>query len=135
MEFPITVFFYPVNSSVVFWTPDLNVGESSAFQIFLIAPTCRTIKSIPFSSLAVYVKDRVSPLIIRHSPSDSDPPMLGVVDLGHITPSNDDDLGGSRTADLRWNPGTTIVFRGTMSSDVPSVLKVTAASSFPCKKP
>ncbi|KIK09233.1 hypothetical protein K443DRAFT_671719 [Laccaria amethystina LaAM-08-1] len=113
------------NSSVILWTPDINVGESSAFQISLTAPTCRSIKSIPFSSLAVYVKDRVSPLIIRHSPSDTDPPLLGVVNLGHITPSNDDDLGGSRTADLRWHPGSTIVFRGTMSSDVPSVLKVT----------
>jgi hypothetical protein len=135
MGLSIIVFFYPVNSSVILWTPDINVGESSAFQISLTAPTCRSIKSIPFSSLAVYVKDRVSPLIIRHSPSDTDPPLLGVVNLGHITPSNDDDLGGSRTADLRWHPGSTIVFRGTMSSDVPSVLKVTAASSFPCKEP
>lgn len=113
------------DSSVIFWTPEINVGESSAFQISLAAPTCRTIKSIPFSSLAVFIQDRVSPLIIHHSPSDADPHLLGVVNLGHISPSDDDDLEGSRTADLCWTPGSTIVFRGTMSSDVPSVLKVT----------
>jgi hypothetical protein len=85
------------------------------------APSSVIIASLPFASIALYFSNHTSPIIVKHEVSDSKS-SVRVVDLGHISQLDDDQP--DIKADLRWQPGATIVFKGSMSAELPSVLKV-----------
>jgi len=112
-----------VDSIVVFWAPEVKVGEAAAFQLSLTAPSTVDISVLPISSLAIHFTEDFTPLIVRHVASDTGPETpIRRVDLGHLSA-----LGDKREdiqADLRWNLGSKIVFAGTISSDAPTVMNV-----------
>ncbi|KAJ7686580.1 Gryzun, putative trafficking through golgi-domain-containing protein [Mycena rosella] len=107
-------------SSVVFWTSEVKVGEPAAFQLCLTAPTHTTTASLPFSSLQIHFSGKLPPIVVQHV-SESAPPPVQRVDLGHISSTG---VAGSTVANLRWQPGASIVFTGTVSSEVPASLRV-----------
>ena len=85
----------------------------------MTAPTSTSIALIPFSRLSLHLSHDSSPIVVHHAPSDVH---LSVqrVDIGHATGQDSLDV----IANLRWQPGGTIVFTGSISSEVPLVLKV-----------
>ncbi|KDR75635.1 hypothetical protein GALMADRAFT_268205 [Galerina marginata CBS 339.88] len=109
------------DSDVVFWSSEVKVGEQAAFQLTLTAPSSITISSIPFSKITFLFSEGIPPVTVEHEPSDS-ADAVKVVDLGHVTSSET----GQPTikGNLCWQPGSTVVFTGSMSSENPSVLKV-----------
>lgn len=111
-----------VDSRVVFWAPEVKVNEPAAFQLSLVAPTDITITSLPFISLAVYFSDNDYPFVIQHSPDAEGSSLIQKIDLGHVSSLEDDSR--EMEACLRWQPGGSIIITGTMSSDVPTLLKV-----------
>jgi hypothetical protein len=76
---------------------------------------------MPFASIAIHFSNHTSPIIVEHESSDSES-NVRVVDLGHISQLDDDQP--SVKANLRWQTGATIIFKGSMSTELPSVLKV-----------
>ncbi|KAJ7169134.1 Gryzun, putative trafficking through golgi-domain-containing protein [Mycena crocata] len=107
------------DSSVVFWAPEVKVGEPAAFQLCLTAPTNTTIASLPFSSLDIHFSGNLPPVVVR-SISESTPHPVQRVDLGHISSFGATE---SAAANLRWQPGASIVFTGNLSSDIPASFK------------
>lgn len=111
-----------VDSNVVFWAPEVNVGEVAAFQISLTASPRLPISSLPFSMLAIHFSHSDAPVIIRRANSGpSSRPSTQRIDLGHINAS---DTPQEVVADLQWELGECKVLSGTISSDLPSLLKV-----------
>ncbi|KAJ6589938.1 Gryzun, putative trafficking through golgi-domain-containing protein [Mycena vulgaris] len=107
------------DSSVVFWTAEVKVGEPAAFQLCLTAPTNTTISSLPFSSLEIHFSGKLPPITVQHV-AESAPPVVQRVDLGYLSSSD----AGSSVANLRWQPGASVVFTGTLSSDIPASYKI-----------
>ncbi|KAJ7270064.1 Gryzun, putative trafficking through golgi-domain-containing protein [Mycena haematopus] len=108
-------------STAVFWTSEVKVGELAAFQLCLTAPTNATVSSLPFSSLDILLSGNLPPVTVRHSSEESHAPFVQRVDLGHISTSG---TTGSSVANFRWQPGASIVFTGTLSSDTPASFKI-----------
>lgn len=109
------------NSNVVFWVPEVKVGEVGAFQLSLAAPMRPSVSSLPFSSLAVYFSHRSLPIVVRHSDSITASQFLSqIIDVGRITTSEALEI----TANLRWQPGSCITFSGLLSSEVPVSVKI-----------
>lgn len=123
---PITWTFSPswdtVNSDVVFWTSEVNVNESAAFQLSLTAPVNVGISSLPFSSLSIYFSNNDTPVIVRHSPSTLVDGVVQFVNLGNVSSEASHDA--EFQASLRWQMGNCLVLSGKMSSAVPTSLKV-----------
>ena len=116
-----------VNSMVVFWSSEVKVGEEVAFQISVTAPSNIDLSALPMSSLAIQFTNDIPPVLVQHMASNSDV-TTGIrrVDLGHI--SDDNEEVEYITADLRWAPGSKIIFAGTMSSESPMTMKVSRSS-------
>lgn len=113
-----------VDSNVVFWTSEVKVNEPAAFQLSLTAPTNISIASLPVSSLEIQFSQDVPSIVVRHVESENDEPRsVTKVDLGHIARSTTEEAR-EVDADLRWRVGATLVFAGTMSSEIPTSLKV-----------
>ena len=115
-----------VNSMVVFWSSEVKVGEEVAFQISVTAPSNIDLSALPMSSLAIQFTNDIPPVLVQHIASNSDV-TTGIrrVDLGHIS---DDNEVEHVTADLRWAPGSKIIFAGTTSSESPMTMKVSRSS-------
>jgi trafficking protein particle complex subunit 11 len=108
---------------VVFWTPEVKVGEPAPFQLSLTAPVNVDLLSLPISSLKIHFAEDIAPLIVRNVTSGSvaDIPIRRV-DLGHVSALRD--KTEEVQADLRWKKGWKIVFAGTVSSDRPLLMNV-----------
>ncbi|KAF9486045.1 hypothetical protein BDN70DRAFT_870556 [Pholiota conissans] len=113
------------DSDVVFWSPEVKVDEQAAFQVTLTAPSNITISSLPFTRVAIHFASREAPLVIEHEQSDEEVVGVRVVKLGYVVQS-DDGAEPVYKANLRWQLGSTLVFVGSISSKVPSVLRVTS---------
>ncbi|KAI0645251.1 Gryzun, putative trafficking through golgi-domain-containing protein [Trametes meyenii] len=115
-----------LDASVVFWDSETNVGEHAPFQILLSSQSNVSLSSIPFTSLAVHFSVDVPPVIIKHAQSDPDEeiPLVQRFDLGQIqvTPGAIDSTESEMS--LRWGPGTTLVFSGSVLSAIPMQLSV-----------
>ena len=98
------------------------MGERAAFQLTMTAPKSISIAQIPFSHLTLHLSDDSSPIVVYHAPSDAQLPIQRV-DIGCATLVEGQDPPYI-TADLCWQPEGTIVFTGSISSEVPLVLKV-----------
>ena len=116
-----------VDSMVIFWSSEVKVGEEVAFQISVAAPSNIDLSALPISSLAIQFMNDIPPVLVQHMASNSDA-TTGIrrVDLGHI--SDDNEEFEHVTADLRWAPGSKIIFAGTMSSESPMTMKVSRSS-------
>jgi hypothetical protein len=94
------------------------VGEPAAFQLTMTAPISISIVLIPFSRLTLHLSND-STIIVHHAPSDVQLPIQRVV-IGHATGQEPLNVA----ANLRWQPEGTMIFTGSISSEVPLVLKV-----------
>jgi hypothetical protein len=95
------------------------VGEPAAFQLTMTAPTSISIALIPFTRLTLHLSNDSPPIVVHHAPSDVQLPVQRVA-IGHATGQEPFDV----IANLRWQPESTIIFTGSISSEVPLVLKV-----------
>jgi trafficking protein particle complex subunit 11 len=112
------------------------VGQTASFQLCLSARSGVALSTFCFSSLAIYFYDESStPLIVRNSSSGgSNIPSKAVqrIDLGDVSAflaasKGDSETGVDRPTietNLQWHAGSSIVFAGTMSSNVPIIMKV-----------
>lgn len=103
----------------------MKVDEEAAFQLTLTAPTALSIDEIPFSRLAIYFAHQENPVLVQHVHSDEQN-VTKVVDLGHLVHGQVEQP--TINANLRWNIGAAMVFKGTISSTAPTTLKVVASS-------
>ncbi|KAF9560978.1 hypothetical protein CPC08DRAFT_817945 [Agrocybe pediades] len=111
------------DSEIVFWSPEVKVDEQAAFQLTLTTPSSITISSIPFSRATIHFSDDLTPVVVEHEPSESKDD-VEIVKLGYVDPSVSERQ--SVKGNLRWQPGGSVVFMGAMSSEFPSILKVTS---------
>ncbi|RPD57771.1 hypothetical protein L226DRAFT_490820 [Lentinus tigrinus ALCF2SS1-7] len=115
-----------VDAAVVFWDPEVNVGDLAPFQILLSSHPNVSLSSLPFTSLAIHFSGDVPPIVVRHTHNDDDTdiPPVQRIDLGEFVvspaPSETKEIEGS----LRWGAGTTIVLTGSVSSNLPMNVSV-----------
>ncbi|EIN06785.1 hypothetical protein PUNSTDRAFT_115294 [Punctularia strigosozonata HHB-11173 SS5] len=117
-----------LDASVVFWQGEVKVGEEAAFQLSIRARDDVDVGELPFTSLAIYFSDDhdAVPLLLRHRatiPNDGDEKMVSLLGLGQCSPASLEQR--EVDANLRWRPGKTIIFAGTMVPEAPSVLRIT----------
>lgn len=108
-----------VNTSVVFWKPELRVGEEAAFQILLAAPSDAMISELPIHSISILFSEGHSPIIIHHEASTYTEPVR-LVSLGQIHGEKPVEV----KVHLRWRPGDQVILTGTLTSDVPGLFSV-----------
>ena len=115
---------FSVETSAIFWSPEVKVGQPAAFQINLAGPRLLTISGLPFSQLSILFKGSDAPLVIRHE-KDDEPKSCHVkrLDVGHITFG---DEGTEITGDLSWDLGQMVVITGQVSAETPCLLEVGA---------
>ena len=115
-----------VHTSIVFWEPEVDVGVLAPFQVLLSSLPHVSLSSIPFTSLAFHFNVDVPPVVVKHVQEDPDAkiPFVQRFDLGEINispaPAEPKEVEGV----LRWGPGSTIVFTGSVASDLPVHLSV-----------
>ncbi|KAJ7496837.1 Gryzun, putative trafficking through golgi-domain-containing protein [Mycena latifolia] len=111
------------DASVVFWAPEVKVGEPAAFQLCLTAPTNPTLAALPFAGVEIHFSGgAVKPVSVRHV-SGSEEGAAGVqrVELGLVSSPGTTD---AVTANLRWQPGASVVLTGSLTSEVPASFKI-----------
>jgi len=127
-----TSFCTAVDPDVVFWSPEVKVGDPAPFQLTLTAPTSATISSIPFTRLTIFFVDDVCPpIIVNHEDADSTKNMsyhVRRIDLGRVL-MNPVEEAVIKDADLRWGLGDTAIFAGFVASERPAKLEVRAFSN------
>ncbi|KAJ7287102.1 Gryzun, putative trafficking through golgi-domain-containing protein [Mycena rebaudengoi] len=109
-------------SSVVFWSPEIKVGEPAAFQLSLGSPANATISSLPFASLEIHFSGDLPPIVVNHVAAETVlPHSVQRIDVGDLSLSR---TSAPLTASLRWQPGASTIFTGNLFSDVPASFKV-----------
>jgi hypothetical protein len=91
-----------------------------AFQLSLTAPSDIAISDLPFASLAIYFSHKEGPVVVHHNEVLASTAKIQRVDLGDLPLK----ITGEKEGYLRWKKGATILFAGTVSSDVPLTLTV-----------
>jgi hypothetical protein len=91
-----------------------------AFQLSLTAPSDVVLSALPFSSLAIYFSHKEEPVIVYHVSSATSAANFQRVDLGDLPL----EISAEREGYLKWEKGATILFVGTVSSDVPLTMTV-----------
>ena len=104
---------------MVFWKPDVRVGEEAAFQILLAAPPDAMISSLPIHSISILFSEGHTPIVIHHDASPHSE-QVRLVRLGQIRGEDPIEV----EVHLRWRPGDQIILTGTLASDVPGVFSV-----------
>lgn len=109
---------------VVFWRPEVQVGEAVAFQLSLSAPSDVSIFALPVTSLKIHFMDGLGQLSIAHQAASEELAShhIQLIDVGHVH------LGGEAPnevrADLRWTTRSKVVFSGTVILEKPGTIKV-----------
>ncbi|KAF9228502.1 hypothetical protein BS17DRAFT_773840 [Gyrodon lividus] len=116
-----------LNTSVVFWKPEVRVGDDAAFQISLIAPSNATISALPVDSITITFSDNYAPIIVRHESAESSE-LVRLVRLPQIQPaaSEGEDIDIEVEAYLRWKPDDKVILIGTIAFDAPGSLSVSS---------
>ncbi|KAK0494835.1 Gryzun, putative trafficking through golgi-domain-containing protein [Armillaria luteobubalina] len=114
------------DSNVVFWTPEVKVGQPAAFQVSITAPSDVAISDLPFMSLSIRFSDDTLPVVVlRHSDTEvDDSSKVTHVHLGHISKTDTEGVPSTLTTNLRWKQDSTLILSGTFSSEVPTTLKI-----------
>ncbi|KAG6382017.1 Gryzun, putative trafficking through golgi-domain-containing protein [Boletus reticuloceps] len=105
-----------LNTSVVFWKPDVRVGEGVAFQISLAAPSDAVIPDLPIHSISILFSEGCRPITIHHDAS-AQPDPVRLVPLGQVRGEKPIEV----QVHLRWRAGDQVVLAGTLASDVPGI--------------
>lgn len=118
-----------VDSSVVFWNLEVTVGESAAFQLTLRCPPPGSLSALTFTELSIQFSGDIPPVTVRHSDSAAvggEIPLVQKVDLGNIVSDAGEPAGQGKEVEayLRWRAGSSIVFAGSLTSDVTTIMTV-----------
>ncbi|KAH7928708.1 hypothetical protein BV22DRAFT_1004322 [Leucogyrophana mollusca] len=113
-----------LDTTMLFWKSEVRVGEDAAFQLSLIAPTNTVISSLPIDSITVRFTEEYAPVIIQHTPASTQD-RVRLVQVGRLE-HEDEDM--EIEADLRLKPGDRLIVSGTMSSEIPRLLKVSSVT-------
>ncbi len=119
-----------VDSTVVFWKSKEETGNPVAFQLGMTASSEADISSLNFDSLHVFDAEDNLLFIVKHVPSvseiDSRTGRSNVqhVDVGHLSLPISNPSQKEISANLKWSLGTSIVFKGIISSSIPREVKV-----------
>ncbi|KAF8435107.1 Gryzun, putative trafficking through golgi-domain-containing protein [Boletus edulis BED1] len=110
-----------LNTSVVFWKPEVRVGEGVAFQISLTAPSDAVIPDLPIHSISILFSEGCRPITIYHDAS-AQPDPVRLVPLGQVRGEKPIEV----QVHLRWRAGDQVVLTGTLASDVPGIFSVSS---------
>ncbi|KAF8119406.1 Gryzun, putative trafficking through golgi-domain-containing protein [Boletus edulis] len=110
-----------LNTSVVFWKPEVRVGEGAAFQISLTAPSDAVIPDLPIHSISILFSEGCRPITIYHDAS-AQPDPVRLVPLGQVRGEKPIEV----QVHLRWRAGDQVVLTGTLASDVPGIFSVSS---------
>lgn len=110
----------------MFWDPEVDVGVQAPFQILLSSQANISLSALPFTSLAIHFSEDVPPITIRHSQEDPDAeiPIVQRFDIGQVAIVPATTEPSEVEAVLRWGPGSTIAFTGTVASATPTQISV-----------
>ncbi|THV06232.1 hypothetical protein K435DRAFT_773423 [Dendrothele bispora CBS 962.96] len=114
------------DTNVVFWSSEVKINESAAFQLTLTAPPITQISSLPFQSLEVQFSEGIEPIVIQHvngSDDDASESSIRKIDLGSIATGESSDPRVLQ-ANLRWPQAGSLIFTGTVSSSVPRTITI-----------
>ncbi|OAX31943.1 hypothetical protein K503DRAFT_702885 [Rhizopogon vinicolor AM-OR11-026] len=120
-----------LDTILVFWTPEVRVGEEAAFQLSLAAPTNIDLSALPVASVTITFSNGYYPVVLRHSPSTDNQAAdqnVRLVKIGKVMPEDEDEEPEEIAADLRWRPGERLVVSGSISSAAPGPLTVVSIS-------
>lgn len=116
-----------LDTMLVFWAPEVRVGEEVAFQLSLATPTNMDLSALPIDSVTITFSDGYYPVVLQHSPptdvqvADT---VVRLVKVGKLVPEDEDEEPEEICADLRWKPGERLVVSGSISSEAPGLLTV-----------
>ncbi|KAG1830148.1 Gryzun, putative trafficking through golgi-domain-containing protein [Suillus variegatus] len=116
-----------LDTMLVFWVPEVRVGEEAGFQLSLSTPTNIDLSTLPIDSVTITFSDGYCPVVLRHSPpTDSQVAERAVrlVKIGKVVPEDEDEELEEICADLRWRPGERLVVSGSISSEAPGLFTV-----------
>ncbi len=106
----------------------MTVGENAAFQLTLRSPPPVSLSALTFTELLIQFSGDIPPVTVRHSEGATlgEIPLVQKVDLGNIM-SGEGEPSAERKeveANLRWRAGSSIVFAGSLTSDVTTIMTV-----------
>lgn len=116
-----------LDTMLVFWTPEVRVGEEAGFQLSLATPTNMDLSALPIDSVTITFSDGYYPVALQHSPPTDDQvadTIVRLVKIGKLVPEDEDEEPEEICADLRWRPGERLVVSGSISSEGPGLLTV-----------
>jgi hypothetical protein len=119
--------WHGVDTMLVFWTPEVRVGEEAGFQLSLATPTNMDLSALPIDSVTITFSDGYYPVVLRQSsPTDGQVAdrVVRLVKIGKVVPEDEDEEPEEIFADLRWGPGERLVVSGSISSETPKLLTV-----------
>ncbi|KAF5354759.1 hypothetical protein D9756_005506 [Leucocoprinus leucothites] len=108
------------DTSAVFWSQSVKVGEAAAFQVSFTAPKVIPVSSIPFTSIAIHLEEG-PPIVVRHSPDKPrNASAVRWLNAGEILSRDPTEI----EANLQWNLGDVLIVSGRVVSKRPTELKV-----------
>lgn len=118
-----------LDTMLVFWVPEVRVGEEAGFQLSLSTPTNIDLSTLPIDSVTITFSDGYYPVVLRHSPPTDGQVAdraVRLVKTGKVVPEDEDEDEELEEiyADLRWMPGERLVVSGSISSEAPGLLTV-----------
>lgn len=116
-----------LDTVLVFWMPEVRVGEEAGFQLSLAISTDMDLSALPIDSVTITFSGGYYPVILRHSPhtgSQVADRAVRLVNIGKVVPEDEDDEPEEIYTDLRWRPGERLVVSGSISSETPGPLTV-----------
>lgn len=120
-----------LDTTLVFWTPEVRVNEEAGFQLSLATPTNMDLSALPIDTVTITFSDGYYPVVLRHlPPTDSQVAdrVVQLVKIGQVVPEDadedEDEEPEEICADLRWGPGERLVVSGSISSEAPGMLTV-----------
>jgi hypothetical protein len=120
-----------VDVTVVFWSPEVVVGEHVTFQVTLSAPSTVALSVLPIALMELVFSGANRSIRVQHTGDVGKLETVRKFDLGHVDMhgSGEDSQVGDTSAYLRWRPDDVLVLCGTISSNVTCSLTVCLISS------
>lgn len=116
-----------LDTMLLFWTPEVRVGEEAGFQLSLATPTDMDLSALPIDSVTITFSGGYYPVVLQHSPHTDGQVAdraVRLVNIGNVVPEDEGDEPEEIYIDLRWRPGERLVVSGNISSEAPGPLTV-----------
>lgn len=121
----LTIVSIKVDTSVVFWRPEVSIDEAAPFQITAVAPDDLSLSGLPITAVRIqFDGDKWPTIVVGHVDKETEAPHVQSINLGQISTLSESTGSNQPEADLRWPIGATKVFFGTLVSNSAIVLRV-----------